>query len=196
MKLALLWAALPLAAQEPRFEKDVLPVFTEFCFTCHGQSSPKLGLDLRTAVTALKGSHNGPVIVKGKPEESLLWQKVSSRAMPPSFYNQKMPEEKMEIVRKWIAAGAPFDAPIGAPAEEAAQQRARFEKNVAPLLKARCVACHGANKPAAGLDLSTSAGVLKGSINGPVIVEGFSDRSVLIRRISNKTMPPPNAGKP
>jgi len=196
MKLALLWVALPLAAQEPRFEKDVLPVFTQYCFTCHGQSSPKLGLDLRTAVSALKGSHNGPVIVKGKPEESLLWQKVSSRAMPPSFYNQKMPDAEMEIIRKWIAAGAPFDTPIGAPAEEAAQQRARFEKNVAPLLKARCVACHGATKPAAGLDLSTSAGVLKGSINGPVIVEGFSDRSVLIRRIGNKTMPPPNAGKP
>ncbi|MBL8174194.1 MAG: DUF1553 domain-containing protein [Bryobacterales bacterium] len=196
MKLAFLWMALPLAAQDPRFEKDVLPVFTEYCFTCHGQSSPKLGLDLRTAATALKGSHNGPVIVKGKPEESLLWQKVSSRAMPPSFYNQKMPDGKMEIIRKWIAAGAPFDAPIGAPAEEAAQQRARFDKNVAPLLKARCVACHGANKPAAGLDLSTSAGLLKGSINGPVIVEGFSGRSVLIRRISAKTMPPPNAGKP
>mgnify|MGYP001357910104 CR=1 FL=1 len=196
MKRLLLCIALPLAAQEPRFEKDVLPVFTQYCFTCHGQSSPKLGLDLRTAASALRGSHNGPVIVKGKPEESLLWQKVSSRAMPPSFYNQKMPEGEMEIIRKWIAAGAPFDAPIGAPAEEAAQQRERFAKNVAPLLQARCVSCHGANKPAAGLDLSTSASMLKGSINGPVIVEGFSDRSVLIRRISNKTMPPPAAGKP
>ncbi|MBS1824227.1 MAG: DUF1553 domain-containing protein [Acidobacteria bacterium] len=196
MNRLLFLLALPLTAQEPRFEKDVLPIFTQYCFTCHGQSSPKLGLDLRTAATALRGSHNGPVIVKGKPEESLLWQKVQSRAMPPSFYNQKMPDAEMEVIRKWIAAGAPFDAPIGAPAEEAAQQRARFEKNVAPLLKARCVACHGNNKPAMGLDLSTSAGVLKGSINGPVIVEGFSDRSVLIRRISAKTMPPPAAGKP
>ena len=124
MNRLLFLLALPLTAQEPRFEKDVLPVFTQYCFTCHGQSSPKLGLDLRTAATALRGSHNGPVIVKGKPEESLLWQKVQSRAMPPSFYNQKMPDADMEIIRKWIAAGAPFDAPIGAPAEEAAQQRA------------------------------------------------------------------------
>ncbi len=194
-RFLLLLTALPLAAQQPRFEKDVLPVFTQYCFTCHGQSSPKLGLDLRSAASALKGSHNGPVIVKGSPDESLLWKKVSSRAMPPSFYNQKMPEAEMEIIRKWIAAGAPFDAPIGAPAQEAAQQRARFEKHVAPLLKARCVSCHGDTKPAVGLNLASSAGLLKGSVNGPVIVEGFSDRSVLVRRISNHTMPPPGAGK-
>ncbi|HUQ92141.1 MAG TPA: DUF1553 domain-containing protein [Bryobacteraceae bacterium] len=197
IRLLLLWITLPLGAQnaEPRFEKDVLPVFTEYCFTCHGQSSPKLGLDLRTAASALKGSHNGPVIVKGSPEESLLWKKVSSRAMPPSFYNQKMPDEKMEIIRRWIAAGAPFDAPIGAPAQEAAQQRARFERDVAPLLKARCVQCHGDTKPAAGLNLTSSAGLQKGSGNGPVIVEGFSERSLLIRRVSNHTMPPPGTGK-
>ena len=27
----------------PRFEKDVLPIFTQYCFTCHGQSSPQSG---------------------------------------------------------------------------------------------------------------------------------------------------------
>jgi mono/diheme cytochrome c family protein len=193
-----LWILVPLFAETPapRFEKDVLPVFTQYCFTCHGQSSPKLGLDLRTAASALKGSHNGPVIVKGSPDESLLWKMVSTRAMPPSFYNQKMPEAEMEIIRRWIAAGAPFDAPVGAAAQEAAQQRERFERDVAPLLKARCVQCHGETKPAAGLNLATSVGLLKGSVNGPVIVEGFSERSVLIRRISNHTMPPPGTGKP
>src|SRR6185295_6994025 len=35
-----------------------------------------------------------------------------------------------------------------------------------------------------------------GSKRGPVIVEGFSDKSVLIRKVSSKAMPPPDAGQP
>src|SRR4051812_33536351 len=79
-------------AEEPRFEKDVLPIFQKYCFTCHGQSAPKLGLDLRTAASTLKGTYNGPVIVKGSPEKSVLWQKVSTHAMPPKVYEQTVPD--------------------------------------------------------------------------------------------------------
>ncbi|MCC6369173.1 MAG: DUF1553 domain-containing protein [Bryobacterales bacterium] len=192
----LLAASLHAAASAPRFEKDVLPILTRYCFTCHGQSSPKLGLDLRTAASTLKGSFNGPVIVKGLPEQSLLWQKVSTRAMPPAIYGQKVPDDDLETIKNWIAAGAPFDAPIGAVAKEASEQRARFEHELAPIFRARCVQCHGEKKPLAGLDLSSVASVLKGSANGPVIVEGFSERSLLIRRVSNHSMPPKGAGTP
>src|SRR5215831_17276330 len=108
--LMLLSAPLLLAESGgPRFEKDVLPIFTTYCFTCHGQSSPKLGLDLRTAASTLKGSYNGPVIVKGSPEKSLLWQKVSAHAMPPPVYGQKVPDSAIETVKLWIAGGAAAD---------------------------------------------------------------------------------------
>ncbi len=186
-----------LASREtPRFEADVLPILTTYCFTCHGQSSPKLGLDLRTAASTLKGSHNGPVVVKGSPEESLLWQKVSSRAMPPAIYGQKIPDGDMEIIKKWIAMGAPSDEAANAAAKEAAGQHARFERELLPLFKERCAQCHGSRQPAAGLDLSAVASVLRGGANGPVIVEGFSERSLLVRRLVAKTMPPPGVGKP
>ncbi len=182
------------AADEPRFEKDVLPILTKYCFTCHGQSSPKLGLDFRTAASALKGSHNGPVVVQGKPDESLLWKKVSTRQMPPAIYGQKVPDADLETIRNWIAAGARFDAPIGDSARNAADQRARFDRELSPIFQARCVQCHGGEKPAAGLSLHTMSGVLKGSANGPVIVEGFSERSLLVRLVSNRAMPPKGAG--
>lgn len=179
--------ALPLlgiAAEAPRYEKDVLPIFTKYCFTCHGQSSPKLGLDLRTAAGALRGSHNGPVIVQGKPDESLLWKKVSSRQMPPAVYNQKMPDAEIEVVKRWIEAGAPSDAPASAGTQLPA------------VILARCTGCHGEKSAAAGLRLHTVAAALKGSSSGPVIVEGFSDRSILVRRISSHNMPPKGAGAP
>src|SRR5713101_9582240 len=112
----------------PVFEKDILPIFTEYCFTCHGQSSPKLGLDLRSAGTTMRGSHNGPVIVKGSPEQSVLFQKVSARMMPPAIYGQKVPDSCIETLKRWIAAGAPSDQAAGAANKEADEQRARFEK--------------------------------------------------------------------
>ena len=180
----------------PVFEKDILPIFTEYCFTCHGQSSPKLGLDLRSAGTTLRGSHNGPVIVKGSPEQSVLFQKVSAHVMPPAIYGQKVPDAHIETLKRWIAAGAPSDQAAGVDGKEASEQHARFEKEILPLFNARCVQCHGAGKPMAGLDLRTAAAVLKGSQSGPVIVEGFSERSLLIRKIASHSMPPPGAGQP
>jgi hypothetical protein len=54
MKRLLIWLALPAALfgsptteNAPVFEKDVLPIFSTYCFTCHGKSSPELGVDLR-----------------------------------------------------------------------------------------------------------------------------------------------------
>src|SRR5215468_9903304 len=92
-----------------KFEKDVLPIFTQYCFTCHGKTSPQLGLDLRTAISTLKGSHNGPVIVRGSTEKSLLFEKISKREMPPVAFNQKLPEIHIETIRKWIEGGALSD---------------------------------------------------------------------------------------
>ncbi len=180
----LLFPLLLPAAGTPVYEKDVLPIFTRYCFTCHGQSSPKLGLDLRTGASALRGSHNGPVIVKGKLDDSLLWKKVSTRQMPPAVYGQKIPDADIEVVKQWIEAGAPYDAPVKA------------NSQVPAVIQARCTGCHGAKASAAGLRLHTVADLLKGSANGPVVVEGFSDRSVLVRRVTSHNMPPKGAGEP
>lgn len=177
------------------FEKDVLPVFTQYCFTCHGQSSPQLGLDLRTIASTLRGSHNGPVIVKGVPDKSLLYQKVSSKAMPPPAFKQTMPDAQIEIIKRWIVDGAASDKPV-AMSKEVAEQRAVFDKEILPLFKARCVQCHGAGKPMGGLDLRSLQALLKGSTNGAVAVDGFSEKSVLIRKMASRSMPPPGSGEP
>ncbi|MBI2689445.1 MAG: PSD1 domain-containing protein [Acidobacteria bacterium] len=184
MRRILFLLALPAFAEVPRFEKDVLPILTKYCFTCHGQSSPKLGLDLRSAASVLRGSHNGPVITSGKPDDSLLWKKVSTRQMPPSIYGQKIPDAEIEVIKQWIEGGTPSDAPQSASAVMPA------------ILKDRCANCHSGAKPAAGLSLTNTAEALKGSATGPVIVEGFSERSLLVRRIANHTMPPKGAGAP
>jgi mono/diheme cytochrome c family protein len=181
MKRLLFLLPLTLAAQS--YEKDVLPIFTKYCFTCHGQSSPKLGLDLRTAAGALRGSFNGPVIIRNNPAESLLWKKVSAHQMPPAIYGQTIPDADLNIIKAWIEAGANSDKPAAA-------------AQIPPVIQARCTSCHGEKSAAAGLRLHTVADALKGSLNGPVIVEGFSDKSLLVRRVASHNMPPKGAGDP
>src|SRR5262245_12664597 len=66
---------------------------------------------------------------------------------------------------------------------------AEFDDAVQPLLKARCVRCHGPNEPKASLNLSTAAGVARGGESGFVIAGGL-DNSLLWQRISADEMPP------
>ncbi len=186
-------AAVP-ADSVPVFEKDVLPIFSTYCFTCHGKSSPELGVDLRTARSVLRGGFNGPVIHKGSPEESPLFQKVSTAEMPPPAFNSTVPEADVETIRRWIQGGAPSEITEKIP-EISRRQIARFESEIRPLLKERCVVCHGGNRPQSGLDLSTLASVLRGGVHGPVVIEGFSEKSVLIRQLVSGVMPPEGAGK-
>ena len=183
------------AAEAPVFEDDVLPIFTRYCFNCHGKSSPQLGLDLRSARLTMRGSQNGPVIVKGSLEESLLWKKVSTREMPLELFKLKLADAEIETIRRWIEAGAPSNEPTELPAD-VQQQLARFDNEIQPILTERCVSCHGADDAEAELDLSSLESLVRGSESGPVIAEGFSEKSILIRKVSSRLMPPPDSGGP
>jgi hypothetical protein len=65
-----------------------------------------------------------------------------------------------------------------------------FEKEVQPLLKAKCFRCHGDKVKKADLDLSTNAGIRKGSESGPVIVPGKPEESKLYEMVHTTVMPP------
>ena len=190
--LPLLFCSVLAAGPGPTFEKDVLPIFTAHCFACHGGTS-MIGLDLRTAQSVLKGSHNGTVLVEGDSAESLLYQKVSAREMPPKAFNLDLSEAQIDTIKSWIEAGAPHEKvqPI-----LSAEQVERFNHEALPIFEARCLACHGQEPAPGGLDLRTLETTLKGSENGPVVVEGASELSILIRMVSAGSMPPPGVGSP
>ncbi|MFN0108663.1 MAG: DUF1553 domain-containing protein [Blastocatellia bacterium] len=67
--------------------------------------------------------------------------------------------------------------------EAAAQQTnsVNFERDIRPLLHARCVECHGPEKQQAGLRLDSKAGAIK----APIIVPGKSAESELMRRVTS-----------
>ena len=69
-----------------------------------------------------------------------------------------------------------------------------FQKDIRPLLKSRCFACHGALKQKAGLRLDTVAALRKGGESGPALQPGQPDKSRIIERITtaklDDRMPP------
>lgn len=81
------------------------------------------------------------------------------------------------------------------------QEGVTFDKDIKPIFEASaCVRCHGADRPKAGLRLTTLAGVLKGSKEGKVLEPGKSADSDLVIAVSQldpeTAMPPkPKGGK-
>ena len=70
----------------------------------------------------------------------------------------------------------------------------RFEADVLPIFQAHCVQCHGSKSSAKALNLSSYAGVMKGSESGAVIVPGKPAESPLYRLTQSGKMP--LGGKP
>ncbi|NIP96619.1 MAG: DUF1549 domain-containing protein, partial [Akkermansiaceae bacterium] len=87
------------------FEHDIRPILKEFCFDCHGAGEELEGeLDLRLRRLMATGGEQGPAIVGGRPEESLLVKKLRDGEMPPK--GKKVPAEMVDRIARWIAQGA------------------------------------------------------------------------------------------
>ncbi len=124
--LLLLLGASPLLAQGPKpspgagdefFETEVRPLLVEKCVECHGDAKPKGGLKLTSRATLLKGGDNGPAIVPGKPDESLLIKAVrygGDLQMPPKG---KLTAKQIEALEKWVTLGAPWPGAADVPAK-------------------------------------------------------------------------------
>ena len=97
---------------EVEFTLKVLPLLKAKCFGCHGDDAKdvKGDLDVRSLEAMLKGGESGEAsIVPGNPEDSLLYQAVmwDGLEMPPK-QNDRLTTEQTELVRRWIATGAPW----------------------------------------------------------------------------------------
>ncbi|MBM3786205.1 MAG: DUF1553 domain-containing protein [Acidobacteria bacterium] len=72
-----------------------------------------------------------------------------------------------------------------------------FATDVQPILKRRCVACHGAGMQTNGLRLDDGASILKGGYSGPSAIPGKPAESPLIKRLTSSEkgfmMPPAGA---
>lgn len=109
----------PLGAEEPSFNRDVLPVFQKHCAVCHSEPLKAGGLLLGNYAELMKGGAGGPVIAPGNPEESLLVAMLDGRKQPMMPQGgPPLDERTLGILRDWIKAGA--KGPAAGEAEPAA----------------------------------------------------------------------------
>src|SRR5205814_4763394 len=75
----------------------------------HGNGQTKSGLSLEKRGGLLKGGNSGPVVVLGKPAESLLIQALRQThpriKMPPTG---KLPDSVIADFEKWVTLGLPY----------------------------------------------------------------------------------------
>ena len=98
-----------------RFNTDVRPILSDNCFACHGPDANKrkagLRLDIKEGLFEKTPKHE-PAIVPGKLAQSELWQRITTTnlddRMPPEDSHKELKPEQIEILKKWIVAGAPW----------------------------------------------------------------------------------------
>lgn len=119
-RLALLLplAAVPAAAwpdavpgsSEPDFAREVLPILSDKCFTCHGPdaSSRRGGLRLD-----LEGEARESGVLDRAPDgSSELGDRILDEdpllQMPPPEAKHELEAEERELLLRWVASGAPY----------------------------------------------------------------------------------------
>src|ERR1700731_3718762 len=70
-----------------------------------------------------------------------------------------------------------------------AAEKISFSHDVAPILSAKCIQCHGQVSLMSNLDLRGREAALKGGQHGPVIVPGDADSSHLYRHLTGRELP-------
>lgn len=95
------------------FNTQILPVLTEHCYKCHSHTADKIkgGLMLDSREAVLHGGSSGPIIVPGKPDDSLLIQAIrytdADLRMPPEEHGGRLTELQIADFTEWVRRGAP-----------------------------------------------------------------------------------------
>jgi len=79
-----------------------------------------------------------------------------------------------------------------------AEDTVDFDRDVAPLLRARCSKCHSGPKRRGGLSMNTRAGLIEGGESGAALIPGDPTSSTLIARVTaedRKTRMPPKGDR-
>ncbi|RMF43863.1 MAG: DUF1553 domain-containing protein [Planctomycetota bacterium] len=94
------------------FARDIQPIFSRACTKCHGgvkQSADLSFIDFRRVVAP-----QGYAVEPGSLEDSLVWDRITAedpedRMPPPEEGIPPLTAGEMDLIRRWILAGAPIE---------------------------------------------------------------------------------------
>ncbi len=111
--------ALPLLAAPPvDFSRDVRPILSDHCFTCHGPDETKRQMGLRFDIEDGPKKPRGtrpPVVIPGDAAASEILKRVApanpALRMPPPYSDRKpLTEQEVATLRAWIEQGAKWQS--------------------------------------------------------------------------------------
>lgn len=110
MTACLILASLALGQSPAKlnYEQHVLPFLLEKCGNCHSPDKKRGGLIVTNYQKLMEGGSSGAVVKAGDPDKSSLFTSTAHKTepfMPPMA--PKVADDKIEMLRAWIAAGAP-----------------------------------------------------------------------------------------
>ena len=116
LAIAVCWVGVVSASTPISFDADVRPILSDRCYFCHGPDATDIQGDLQLHTFEHATSDRdgfGPAIVPGKPEESLMWKRISSKkaryVMPPSSSHIPLDESELAVIKQWIEEGAAYE---------------------------------------------------------------------------------------
>jgi len=106
-------AQVPSTAEVVEFNRDIRPILSDTCFTCHGPDKANRTTELRFDVEASAFADLGEgrhAIVAGDPAKSELYRRITAAdealRMPPVSSGRKLTSGQIELMRRWIEQGA------------------------------------------------------------------------------------------
>ena len=98
-----------------RFNRDIRPILSDHCYSCHGPDahSRKAKLRFDQRYSALSSNPESPAIVPGKSGISQMIQRIFStdkeEVMPPPEINKSLTAAEKKILVRWIDEGALYE---------------------------------------------------------------------------------------
>jgi len=101
---------------EVHFNRDIRPILSNYCFTCHGPDEGQRQTDLRLDLeeSAFAELESGVrAIVPGDVKKSELYFRISTDddtfRMPPEDFEKELTERQVALIKKWIEGGAKWE---------------------------------------------------------------------------------------
>lgn len=97
------------------FNRDIRPILSDKCFTCHGPDNNRREAELRLdkREDALLDRDGHAVIVAGDVGNSGLIARITSddesERMPPADSLKELSNEEIALLKRWVAGGAPYE---------------------------------------------------------------------------------------
>ncbi|MDZ4851213.1 MAG: DUF1549 domain-containing protein [Pirellulaceae bacterium] len=130
----LLISTVVSAQETDRYEKQIKPLFTEKCITCHGALRAEAELRLDAIQFIRAGSESGSIVTSEGKKASKLLERVSSKdpdlRMPPEEAGTALTEVQIDLLSKWIDAN--LEGPAEEPYLESFSEHWAYQKIVRP----------------------------------------------------------------